>query len=272
MNNNNPLVSIIMSVYNAEATLCEAIDSIIAQTYRNWQFVICNDCSSDGTIQILQDYQERYPDKFVIFSNSENHRLSYSLNRCLQYADGDYIARMDGDDISAPDRIEKQLGFLQSHKEYQLVGTAMRRFDEDGKHDVVRCSEKPCKEELRYGVTFCHATIMMYKTVFEQIGGYTEASYTKRSQDYDLWFKFYYKGFQGYNLPDDLYLVREDLNAIKRRNLSDRVCIFRIQLKGYKLLHFPLFWYITPLVQVLKALIPSNLYGVIRKHQFKRNT
>ena len=104
-----------MSVYNAQDTLRESIDSILAQTYTDWEFIICNDCSSDATQDILDEYRARYPEKFVLIRNDENKHLAYSLNRCLEKATGYYVARMDGDDLSTPDRFEKQVVFLEQH-------------------------------------------------------------------------------------------------------------------------------------------------------------
>ena len=124
--NQESLISVIMATYNCEKSVSDSIESIIKQTYTNWEFIICDDCSTDGTYQILQKYKNEYPDKFVIIKNKQNSKLSFSLNHCLKYAQGKYIARMDGDDRAVPERLKKQIEFLNSHKEYQLVGSAMR--------------------------------------------------------------------------------------------------------------------------------------------------
>ena len=118
----NHKISIIMSVYNCEETIRESIDSILAQTYTEWEFVICNDCSTDGTQEILDDYKQRFPERFILIRNQTNMRLAYSLNQCLQYVTGYFVARMDGDDYCAPDRFEKQIRFLES-RGFQHVGT-----------------------------------------------------------------------------------------------------------------------------------------------------
>ena len=107
----NQKISVIMSVYNSEATLRESIDSILAQTYPDWEFIICNDASTDGTQAILEEYAEKDPERFILLKNEENKRLAFSLNRCLEKATGFYVARMDGDDISLPERFEKQVCF-----------------------------------------------------------------------------------------------------------------------------------------------------------------
>ena len=88
-------VSIIMGIYNCATTLPEAIDSIFAQTYSDWQLILCDDGSKDGTYVVAKAYQERLPDKIILLKNEENMGLNHTLNRCLQVAAGEYVARMD---------------------------------------------------------------------------------------------------------------------------------------------------------------------------------
>ena len=116
-----PLVSVLMPIYNCEHTLEAAIDSIIMQTYSNWELIVCDDCSTDKSYAILHQYKKRLKDKMIILKNRTNSRIAYTLNHCLQYAQGEYIARMDGDDLSIPDRLEKQVCFLMTHPEYSIL-------------------------------------------------------------------------------------------------------------------------------------------------------
>ena len=124
----NKKVSIIMGVYNCAETLSESIDSIIVQTYSNWELIICDDCSTDNTYEVMLKYSSEYPDKIKIIKNKINLTLGPTLNRCLNYATGDYIARHDGDDLYINNKLEKQVLFLEKNKEYDLVGTAMDIF------------------------------------------------------------------------------------------------------------------------------------------------
>lgn len=269
----NATISVIMAVYNCEATLREAIDSVIAQTYENWQFIICNDCSTDRTQDILEAYQQQYPGKFILLKNEKNMRLSYSLNQCLKNATGGYIARMDGDDRSAPDRFEKQVAFLREHLEYDLVGTSMRRFNDDGLADTVDKPEFVDKYAMRTIVPFNHATIMTYPSVYEKLGGYTVSERTNRAQDYDLWFRFFHAGFSGYNIQEPLYFVREDMNAIKRRTFKVRWNAYKTTRIGFRLLGFPRRWLIKPLLTVfLKSIVPYKAVYFYRKLQGRQKT
>ncbi len=271
MVDNQPKVSIIMSVHNSADTLDEAIESIIDQTYTNWELIICDDGSTDSTYQVLENYKAKYPDKIILIKNETNMYLPYSLNKCFGESTGEYIARMDGDDYCAPDRFEKQVKFLNECPEYQLVGTQMQRFDKNGLHDIVTVPEKPDKFMLKKGATFCHATIMMRREAFAAMNGYRVSKMTIRSQDYDMWFRFYSCGFEGYNIQEPLYMVREDINAIKRRTLKNRINIAKIQYTGYKLLDFPKMWYFYPLLGVVKGFIPPIFVLAWRKCQQKTN-
>lgn len=265
-------VSIIMGIYNCEETLPEAVDSIIDQTYTNWQLIMCDDCSTDGTYAVAERYVNKYPNKMILLSNEKNMRLSYSLNRCLSVADGKYVARMDGDDLSAPDRFKKQVEYLQTHEDIDLVGTAMQRFNDTGLHDIDGKPEHPNKYFMRNDKPFNHATIMTYKYVYDKLGGYTVSERTKRSQDYDLWFRFYHEGFNGDNLSEALYFVREDENAIRRRTFKVRLNSYKIMVNGYKLLNFPRRWLIKPTILfAVKSVVPFKLQYAYRVWQQKNS-
>ena len=258
-----PKVSIIMATYNCEKTLRSSIESIISQTYTDWEFIICDDCSTDKTYAILAQYKISYPEKFVIIKNKQNSKLSYSLNRCLGLSKGEYIARMDGDDESLPERLERQVKFLDEHKEYAVVGVAMTPFDEKGLKPARYAKKEPGPCDMLSRSPFFHATIMMRKTAYDEVNGYTVSKRTARAQDYDMWFRFFEKGLRGYNLQESLYLVLEDTEAIKRRTMKTRIYEVATKLKGYKMLNYP--WYLYPyaLKPVLAALAPS---GLIKKY------
>lgn len=254
-----PKVSIIMATYNCQNTIANSIDSITKQTFCDWEFIICDDCSTDNTLSILKNYQEKNPDKFVILRNEENSKLSYSLNRCLEVAKGEYIARMDGDDEAVKDRLEKQVHFLDTHPEYDLVGTAMIPFDQNGEKPTRYAKEEPNKMDMLSRSPFFHATIMMRKSAYEAVDGYTVSKRTVRAQDYDMWFRFFALGMKGYNLQEGLYKVLEDDTALKRRTFKTRAYEVQTKFKGYRLLHYPPHLYIFAFKPLLAAMIPTKL-------------
>ena len=106
------LVSIIMGVYNDANLLSQAIDSLLAQTYAKWELIACDDCSTDNTSDILSEYAKNDP-RIIVIRNEKNCGLAATLNHCLEYAQGEYIARMDCDDLSVETRLEKQVSYLQ---------------------------------------------------------------------------------------------------------------------------------------------------------------
>ena len=269
--NNNGLVSVIMGIFNCSEYLPEAIESIMNQTYDNIELIICDDCSTDESYKIAEKYKERYPDKIKLIKNTNNRKLAYSLNHCLKYAKGEFVARMDGDDISEKDRFSKQVKYLIEHRNVDLVGCNMKRFNNNGMADEVCAPEKPNRYTLHNRMPFNHATIMTYYRVYEKLGGYTVAERTNRAQDYDLWFRFFAEGFCGYNIQECLYRVREDDAAIRRRTFKVRWNAFKTTVYGYRLLNYPKIWLIRPaLLLILKTIIPYRVVGCFRKYQKDR--
>lgn len=265
------LISVIMSVRNCEQYLPEAIDSILAQTYTNWEFVICDDCSTDHTFEICKDYAAKYPGKFVLVQNDVNRKLAYSLNHCLKYAKGKFIARMDGDDRSHPERFEKQVRYLVEHPDIDLVGCATQRFNENGLTDIYYMDEHPDRYSLYRKVPFGHAMIMTYKRVYDALDGYVVAKRTERGQDYDLWFRFFHAGFRGVNLQEALYDFREGDEAIRRRTFKVRWLTYQTTRMGYKLLNYPISWRIQAFISVvIKSLTPFWVQKLIRKRQARK--
>ncbi len=252
-------VSVIMATYNCEDTLKRSIESILNQTYSDWEFVICDDCSTDSTYKILQEYKEKYPEKFLILRNEKNSKLPYSLNQCLAVASGEYIARMDADDVSLPERFEKQVAYLDAHSEHAVVGTSMVRFDENSDYDVYKAEKNPNRFTLYKRVPFCHATIMMRKSAYDALNGYVVSNRTERGQDLDLWFRFYAMGFEGNNLDEPLFKVLEDRNAIKRRKFKYSLYMTQTRYLGFKMLKYPISkWYLI-LTPIISDFVPRRL-------------
>ena len=269
-------ISILMGIYNCAATLTEAIDSIISQTYTNWQFIICDDGSKDNSYDIAKKYEKMDPDRFVVIKNESNIGLNSTLNRCLKIADGDYIARMDGDDVCAPTRFQKEVEFLNSHPDYAIVSTYMTTFDENGEWGCIKTLEYPQVKDFPTHVPmFCHAPCMIRKEAFMDVGGYTEDKRLLRVEDYHLWYKFYAKGYKGYNIPEALYKMRDDRNALHRRTVKARFNGIYATFVGFKMVHLPKWMYIyaikNAVVEIIKIIIPDKLYILFHKRRLNTN-
>lgn len=266
----NEKISVIMATYNCEKTVEKSIDSILAQTYENWIMIICDDGSTDGTLQILHRYEKDHPGKFFILSNGENKKLPFSLNHCLQHVQTELVARMDGDDWSTPDRFEKQVAFLQKHPEYDLVGTGVTVYDGEKNIASIIKTPVPTKESMLKDNAFSHATIMTYKRVYDALNGYSLDPTVLRVEDVDLWCRFLAAGFKGYNLPDELYVILEDVNAAKRRTFKARLNSARTRSRGYKLMGFSGWPCYKPYLMVLYALIPTSFYRKIHAKRLQK--
>ena len=257
-------VSIIMGAYNVEKTLSRAIESILNQTYKDWEFVICDDGSSDNTFGILQQYKNQYPERFVILQNRENKGLTYTLNHCLEKVSSEYIARMDADDISLPDRLKIQVEFLDANPEYAFAGCAVERFDEGGVWKKCYLKEgSPSKECFFKSSGFTHPTIMIRKKALDSVHNYREAWFTNRCEDYDLWMRLYANGYKGYNIDRILFQYYEGKDSFPKRKYKYRIGEAVMRAKGYASLNmYPkgLLFVLKPLVA---GLLPPKLVKII---------
>ena len=211
----DPTVSVVMSVHNGEAYLAPAIESILAQTYRDFELVVIDDGSSDTTPEIIHQYTS---DARVRVITQENAGLVAALNRGVSAARSELLARMDADDLSLPERLERQVAFLDAHPEVALVGSCYRTIDEKGRaltefiapslnHDLCR--------KLYICNPFPHGGIMMRRVAFERAGRY-RACYTT-TEDYDLWRRMVGRAHIA-NLPQILYVYRINTQGIGLSN------------------------------------------------------
>ena len=261
----NDLISVIVPVYNAENTLERCVNSIIKQTYTNWQFIIGDDGSTDDSYNIAKQYEVEYPDKFIILKNNINKGLNYTLNKCLKYATGEYIARMDGDDISVEYRLEKQVSILDNEKDISFVSSEMVLFDEEGEWGKSKVIERPVNKDFIHGTPFCHAPAMIRKEVYDIVNGYTEHKKLIRVEDYHLWFKIYSLGYKGYNIQEPLYKMRDDRNAIDRRKFKFRINESYVKYIGFKMLKIEKKYYIYILRPILVGCLPRGIYKYAHK-------
>lgn len=269
MDNNKVTVSVIMGIYNTESTLAEAIDSIINQTFIDWELILCDDASSDRTYEIAKDYAKKYSN-IKLIRNKKNMGLNYTLNHCLKYATGKYIARMDGDDLSEPYRFEKQVRFLEEHPDIAIVSSLMTCFDENGVWGQTTAVEYPTNLVFAKRTPFCHAPSMVRKEAFDAVKGYAVDKRLLRVEDYDLWIRMYAEGYKGANILEPLYRVRDDRNAKSRRKFKYRINEVYVRYLGFKRLKQPVSKFPYIFRPLLVGLMPSGLYNLLHKKQFKK--
>jgi glycosyltransferase involved in cell wall biosynthesis len=216
-----PRVSVVMAVRNGGPYLEKAVDSILAQTFTDFEFVIIDDGSTDSTPQVLQRYQAA--DRRVLVHHQENVGLTVSLNRGCGRARGAYLARMDADDIAFGDRLERQVGFLDRHPRVALVGSPVVRIDESGR-EIKRSGGPGSHAEIVRALAeyncFTHPTVMLRKDMLAAVGGYREAY--RQAQDYDLWLRLAER-YELANLADPLLYYRVYADQVSVRHLEQQI-------------------------------------------------
>lgn len=265
MNNRNK-VSVIMGVYNCEKTLSDSIDSIIGQTYTNWELIMCDDASTDNSLQIMRDYEMKYPNIHVI-TNGKNMGLNYTLNKCLKLASGQLIARMDGDDISLKNRFEEEVNILLENPDISIVSCPMIYFDSNGEWGKGKMIEYPQKADFIKGTPFCHAPCMVRKEAYLAVKGYSVAKKLLRVEDYHLWIKMYAEGYKGYNIQHPLYKMRDDRKAISRRKFRYRMNEAYVRGVAIKKLGLSKKYYVSVLRPILVGILPLPIYELLHKRK-----
>lgn len=260
----NYRITVIVGIYNCAATLVEALDSLMSQTYKGFKVVLCDDGSKDNTLEVAREYALRC-DNIQVITNEHNMGLNYTLNHCLEYADTEYVARMDGDDISLPDRFRQEIEFLDTHPDFAVVSSPMIYFDESGDFRQGEAVEYPTKKDFLRGTPFCHAASMIRTSVIKKVGGYSVEDRLLRVEDYHLWMKVYAAGYKGYNLQEPLYKMRDDRNALLRRNWRNRRNEMYVRHIGFKMLGLPWYTQIYALRPLIAHIVPSWFYKLYHR-------
>ena len=204
-----PELSVIMPVYNGEATLAAAIDSILAQSFKDFELVIVDDGSTDRIAAVLNRYTDP---RIKLLINEKNIGLTRSLNRATCASAGQYIARQDADDVSMPERLQKQISFMRANPDVALLGTSRATLDSNGRTVGVKIlPEAPDYGRLLRSNCFVHGSIMVRRAILDETGGYNEDF--KMSQDYELWLRIA-KTHRVMNLQEPLYGVRRHGNRV----------------------------------------------------------
>lgn len=218
MKKTNPLISVIIPCYNAERFVEKAVRSIMEQTYHNLEIICCDDCSSDSTLAILKKLSAE-DERIRIIRHTENKQLIYTLNELVEIAAGEYIARMDADDISLPKRIEKQLDFMQKNPEIDFCGCNAWHINENDKligKSTLPESYDDIKFFLPFYSTFYHPTVFAKSAVLK------ENPYDKEfihAEDYELWCRLIFeKGVHGLNMHERFLKYRMNLQGISFQN------------------------------------------------------
>lgn len=219
-----PLVSVVMPMRNAESFLPDSVGSILRQTYRNFEFVILDDDSSDGSADAVKSFNDK---RIRLLRNERQMGVAESLNRGLEEARGKYIARMDADDISMPERLARQVAYLEENTSIAAVGTRVAFFGGPKlMPDLRPCTNTVCGAFLIFGTPIVHPSAMMRKALLNECGLMYRSDFS-RSEDYDLWARM--DGFGGLsNLPEVMLKYRLHMQSVTSQFQETMVVQHRI--------------------------------------------
>lgn len=214
-------VSVLMSVYVKEKPeyLQAALESVVTQTYPVSEIMLIEDGPlTEQLYEVLGVYQEKYPDIIRRFAFEENRQLGRALAKGVELCTNELVARMDTDDIAMPDRIEKQVVYMESHPEVHVLGGAIREFNDEGTTDRVKLMPKTQEEVLSYAKNrnpLNHMTVMFRRSAILEVGNYQHFPYL---EDYSLWSRMLSKEYQIRNVDDILVKARTSMALVGRRS------------------------------------------------------
>lgn len=265
-----PVVSVVMAVHNEPPEILDsAIRSILEQTIKDLELVICDDASNDEAAQALEKWTT--DPRVTMLRNPRNLGAAAARNRAIAQTSGEYIAIMDADDISLPERLGKQLSFLNEHPQYGFVGTRGKYFESvpgDRSDGYWFCPE-PVASDFLMTLPFVHASILFRKEVLCSVRGYREIRRVKRSEDYDMLLRIYEKGYCGANLEECLYLIRINGATLARRKYRYRLWEMCVKFEGFSRLGLMPRGFLFAIKPLIIGLIPVRILERLKKLYYK---
>ena len=263
-------ISVIMSVYNGEKFVRKCIESILNQTFTRFEFIIIDDGSTDNTKNIIKEYEKK-DERIILIENETNQGLTKNLNKALSIAKGEYIARMDADDISTKDRLQTEYEYLKKHKEITVVSCIGQYIDENDNLEEVKYMPESNEEivAMMHKVNpILHPGVMFRKKKIEEIGNYDERY--KVVQDYNLWFRCMKEGYKFYNIQKILLYFRRDKSYNKRKSKKYRKVDIKVRIEGYRLNKISLYKRIYIIIPIMLYILPSSFIDKFF-YVFKKN-
>ncbi|HFD3584761.1 TPA: glycosyltransferase family 2 protein [Enterococcus faecium] len=262
------MISVIIPTFNAEKSIERAVESILNQTYQDFEIIICDDCSSDRTWDILKKISKK--DKRIkIYKNEKNSKSAYTRNKAISKSRGEFIMQLDDDDYCHEDRMMKQYKFLNSHQNFDFVGSNAFLWDFDGIYGTLKAPEVPTITDLLKTSPFINPSVMFRKSALEKVGGYRVSRDTIRGQDYDLYLRLYAEGLKGYNLQENLVYYYQDKNYYNKISWKNRVGEFKFKYKNFKNLEITKWQYLFIFKPIIAIIIPKK---ILTWKQLKRRT
>lgn len=269
----NPLVSVIIPCYNCEKFVEKAVRSIMAQTYSNLEIIVINDCSNDNTRNILLELQQE-DNRIIYVENEFNMRLPKTLNKGIAISRGEYIARMDADDISLNSRIETQINFLLKNRDIDMISANYRVMDEFDNITSISSSlpteHNSIINRLSWQSPFAHPLVIGKRSFFNNLGGYDEN--INYAEDYEMWIRAWLAGYKFANINEVLLYYRyhnnqmtdKKFNNYNARNIRRFLWKYFIKEKNIKFLigfflHFKVPFHIIRMLVIFRRKLISAL-------------
>ncbi|MFA6174996.1 MAG: glycosyltransferase family 2 protein [Phycisphaerae bacterium] len=252
-----PVITVGIPFYNNEKTLLNAVRSILSQTFKDWELILLDDGSTDGSLNVARSIKDP---RIKVISDGRNMKLAARLNQIIDLAQGEYIARMDADDICSPMRIQQQLELLKKNNNIDVVGCGVIYLsDKDiplGHTTALQNHEEICKQPYR-GFGICHASIIARKSWYRKFR-YDES--IQLGQDFNLWLRSY-RDSRFANIPEPLYYYRFESSYSLKKQFRDRFRSSIYIFEHYKKesLYKALFYF---LIQYVKIAIEAGFYIV----------
>jgi glycosyltransferase EpsE len=252
-------VAVIMSTYNAQQYIDSCLQSLAEQTYKDFEVHIIDDHSDDDTVSVIRRWCCKDQRFKLVDVHQSNQGLTKTLNELLAVTSTEYIARMDADDLAEPERLSKQVTYLEEHRHISVVGSWAQDTNEHGEPAGIR-KVPLTPEDIRRMVTIAcpmiHPTVLFRRADILSVGGYDERY--RYAQDYDLWFRCLGSGLQLANLPETLLKYRVEANHVKKRGMKHRLLDARIRWRGSKRLglRFPR-RVVTTAIPIMLGLMPN---------------
>lgn len=264
---NDLKVSVIMPIFDPEPDLLKkAINSVLKQDRKEFEFIICDDCSADYVKEIIMSFSD---DRIKYMRNEKNSGCAFSLNRCIEAASGELLIRQDADDYSLEGRFSALIKAYSDTK-LDIISSNIVLFNESGEWGKRNYPEFPQKKDFLFAIPFMHGACALKKSAVEKAGLYPVSEKTARCEDYALFMEMYSQGAKGMNIQRPLYAFGENPAAVKRRRFSDKLKEVSVKAAGFKKLKLYPVGAIYLIKPILVGLIPPKLLAEIKDIVFKR--
>jgi glycosyltransferase involved in cell wall biosynthesis len=270
VNENRPKVSVVMASFNeASEIIGQAIESILNQTFRDFEFIIVDDSTSEDTVRKIESYSD---DRIHLIKRSGHSWLPEKLNIGMRQAKGDYIARMDADDIALPERLEKQISFLDEHKEVFVLGGQVNLMDEEGtvfSEKLYPLGGIKLYLHSTYKSPFNHPSVVFRKELVDK-GFFYNEELIKTSEDIDLWLRVIHEKYKIANLPDKITNYRIRNNMAKWRSSEAEIRYMAKVRRNTFSWKMPIHSMLSLMAGIVFLLLPRNVITGMYKDMYQK--